>query len=297
MPASFETSRAAFEDYILLERGQSKNTAGAYRRGLELWRNYCDESGLDPMKVEQESLSTFIAFLRDEGRASSSIQLIAAGLRSWVRYRVLNGELPPDTWIPVLPAKTKKLPKILTEGEIQRILAACDGDSYFDCRDRTALLTLANCGVRASELCGLKISSLNLDDKSMVVFGKGSKERYVPFAEDVKEQLELYLKKRLEFLHGDTAEKTLFLSSRREPLSRVDLWKIVQKRGGMAHIPEERLFPHVLRHSLATHMLRRGMDMRTLQEFLGHSSIATTEKYLHFDLELRDVYDRSHPRA
>ena len=108
MPASFETSRAAFEDYILLERGQSKNTAGAYRRGLELWRNYCDESGLDPMKVEQESLSTFIAFLRDEGRASSSIQLIAAGLRSWVRYRVLNGELPPDTWIPVLPAKTKK---------------------------------------------------------------------------------------------------------------------------------------------------------------------------------------------
>ena len=297
MPASFETSRAAFEDYILLERGQSKNTAGAYRRGLELWRNYCDESGLDPMKVEQESLSTFIAFLRNEGRASSSIQLIAAGLRSWVRYRVLNGELPPDTWIPVLPAKTKKLPKILTEGEIQRILAACDGDSYFDCRDRTALLTLANCGVRASELCGLKISSLNLDDKSMVVFGKGSKERYVPFAEDLKEQLELYLKKRLEFLHGDTEEKTLFLSSRREPLSRVDLWKIVQKRGGMAHIPEERLFPHVLRHSLATHMLRRGMDMRTLQEFLGHSSIATTEKYLHFDLELRDVYDRSHPRA
>ncbi|MBP5212383.1 MAG: tyrosine-type recombinase/integrase [Pyramidobacter sp.] len=297
MPASFETSRAAFEDYILLERGQSKNTAGAYHRGLELWRNYCDASGLDPMRVEQESLSTFIAFLKDEGRASSSIQLIAAGLRSWVRYRVLNGELPPDTWIPVLPAKTKKLPKILTEGEIQRILAACDGDSYFDCRDRTALLTLANCGVRASELCGLKVSSLNLDDKSMVVFGKGSKERYVPFAEDLKEQLELYLKKRLEFLNGDTTEKTLFLSSRREPLSRIDLWKIVQKRGTAAHIPEERLFPHVLRHSLATHMLRRGMDMRTLQEFLGHSSIATTEKYLHFDLELRDVYDRTHPRA
>ena len=297
MPASFETSRAAFEDYILLERGQSKNTAGAYRRGLELWRNYCDESGLDPMKVEQESLSTFIAFLRDEGRASSSIQLIAAGLRSWVRYRVLNGELPPDTWIPVLPAKTKKLPKILTEGEIQRILAACEGDSYYDCRDQTALMTLANCGVRASELCGLKTGSLNLDDKSMIVFGKGSKERVVPFAEDLKSQFEKYLQKRLEFLNGDATEKTLFFSSRREPLSRVDLWRIVQKRGKMAGVSEERLFPHVLRHSIATHMLRRGMDMRTLQEFLGHSSIATTEKYLHFDLELRDVYDRSHPRA
>ena len=214
-----------------------------------------------------------------------------------MRYRVLNGDLPPDTWIPVLPAKTKKLPKILTEGEIQRILAACEGDSYYDCRDQTALMTLANCGVRASELCGLKTGSLNLDDKSMIVFGKGSKERVVPFAEDLKAQFEKYLQKRLEFLNGDMTEKTLFFSSRREPLSRVDLWRIVQKRGKMAGVSEERLFPHVLRHSIATHMLRRGMDMRTLQEFLGHSSIATTEKYLHFDLELRDVYDRSHPRA
>ena len=297
MPASFETSRAAFEDYILLERGQSKNTAAAYRRGMELWRAYCESAALDPMSVTQESLSTFIASLRDEGRASSSIQLIAAGLRSWVRYRVLNGELPPDTWIPVLPAKSKKLPKILTEGEIQRILATCEGDSYYDCRDQTALMTLANCGVRASELCGLKTGSLNLDDKSMIVFGKGSKERVVPFAEDLKAQFEKYLVKRLEFLNGDTTEKTLFFSSRREPLSRVDLWRIVQKRGKMASISEERLFPHVLRHSIATHMLRRGMDMRTLQEFLGHSSIATTEKYLHFDLELRDVYDHTHPRA
>lgn len=297
MPASFMTSCAAFEDYILLERGQSKNTAGAYHRGLELWREYCEESGLDPMRVDQESLATFIAYLREEGRASSSIQLIAAGIRSWVRYRVLNGDLPPDTWIPVLPSKTKKLPQILTEGEIQRLINACEGESYVDCRDKTALLTLADCGIRASELCGLRVGSINLDDKSMIVFGKGSKERFVPFADDLKAQFEIYLKRRLEFLNGDRTEKMLFLSSRCEPLSRVDLWRIVQKRGKMASIPEERLFPHVLRHSLATHMLRRGMDMRTLQEFLGHSSIATTEKYLHFDLELRDVYDRSHPRA
>ena len=297
MPASFETSRAAFEDYILLERGQSRNTAGAYRRGLELWRVYCEGAELDPMQVTQASLSTFIASLKDAGRASSSIQLIASGLRSWVRYRVLNGELPPDTWIPVLPAKVKKLPQILTEGEIQRLLDACAGENYYDCRDLTALSVLANCGVRASELCGLKTSSLNLDDKSMLVLGKGSKERLVPFADDMKRQFVLYLQKRHEFLDGDASEKMLFLSSRREPLNRVDLWRIVQKRGKMASIPEERLFPHVLRHSIATHLLRRGMDMRTLQEFLGHSSIATTEKYLHFDLELRDVYDRAHPRA
>ncbi len=297
MPASFETSCAAFEDYILLERGQSKNTAATYRRGLILWRDYCESAELDPMDVSQEALNTFIRSLKKANRANSSIQLIAAGLRSWVKFRVLEGLLPPDTWIPVLPERSKKLPQLLTEGEIQRILDACDGDSYYDCRDRTALMVLANCGIRASELCGLKLGSLNLDDKNMIVMGKGSKERVVPFADDLKRQLETYLDKRMEFLNGDATEKNLFLSSRLEPIDRITLWRIVQKRGKMASVPEARLHPHVLRHSIASHLLRRGMDLRTLQEFLGHSSIATTEKYLHFDLELRDVYDRAHPRA
>lgn len=296
MPVSFEVSRMDFEDYILLERGQSKNTADAYRRALENWRAYCDGAFLNPLEVTQASLNTFIASLKKAGRAASSIQLIVAALRSWVKFRVLEGELPPDTWIPVLPAKSKKLPKILTEGEINRILDACAGDSYFDVRDRTALETLANCGIRASELCGLTVSSINLDDKSMIVMGKGSKERSVPFADDLKRTFIAYLKKRAEFLDGASI-KSLFLSSRKEPLSRIDLWRIVQKRGKMAAVTKERLFPHVLRHSIATRLLRRGMDLRTLQEFLGHSSIATTEKYLHFDTELRDVYDKAHPRA
>lgn len=297
MSVPFETSLRDFEDYMLLERGQSKNTAAAYRRGMELWRAYCEKAKLDPMDVSREALSTFMRALKDHGRASSSVQLIVSGLRSWVRYRILNGQLPPNAWIPVLPSKTKKLPQIMTEGEIQRILDACAGDSYYDCRDRTALETLANCGIRASELCGLKVNSLNLDDKALIVFGKESKERLVPFTEGLRRQFLIYLRKRLEFLQGDAAEKMLFLSSRKEPLSRVDLWRIVQKRGKMASVPEQRLFPHVLRHSIATHLLRRGMDLRTLQEFLGHSSIATTEKYLHFDQELRDVYDKAHPRA
>ncbi len=297
MPASFETSCAAFEDYILLERGQSKNTAATYRRGLILWRDYCETAGLDPMDVSQEALNSFIRTLRKAERAKSSIQLITAGLRSWVKYRVLEGFLPPDTWIPVLPEKTKLLPELLTEGEIQRILDACDGDSYYDCRDRTALMVLANCGIRASELCGLKLGSLNLDDKNLIVMGKGSKERVVPFTDDLRKQLETYLDKRMEFIKGDPSEKNLFLSSRLEPIDRITLWRIVQKRGKMASVAESRLHPHVLRHSIASHLLRRGMDLRTLQEFLGHSSIATTEKYLHFDLELRDVYDRAHPRA
>lgn len=297
MPESFETSRAAFEDYILLERGQSKNTAAAYRRALQTWRGYCDDVGFDPFDVSQENLASFIAWLRDEkGRRSSSIQLTIAGIRSWVRYRILNGDIPPDTWLPELPARAKKLPRLLTEGEIQRLLDACDGDSFIDCRDKTALATLANCGIRASELCGLTVNSINLDDRNLIVMGKGSKERIVPFADDLRDQLRIYLEKRREFLDG-MPEKRLFLTSHKEPLSRIDLWRIVKKRGTAASIPEKRLFPHILRHSIASHLLRRGMDLRTLQEFLGHESIATTEKYLHFDLELRDVYDRAHPRA
>ena len=294
---SFERSCSAFDDYILLERGQSENTAATYRRSLTLWKKHCGEAALDPLEVSQANVQTFIARLKKENRANSSIQLIITALRSWVKYRILEGDLPADSWIPVLPAKSKKLPQSLTEGEIQRIFDACSGDSYYDCRDRTALEILASCGIRASELCGLLVGSVDLDDKSLRVVGKGSKERIVPFAGELKEQIQRYLAAREEFLKGDRSVKSLFLSSRREPLNRIDLWRIVQKRGKMASIQESRLHPHVLRHSIATHLLRRGMDLRTLQEFLGHSSIATTEKYLHFDMELRDVYDRSHPRA
>ncbi|MDY3869442.1 MAG: tyrosine-type recombinase/integrase [Pyramidobacter sp.] len=297
MSEPFDISCKAFEDYLLLERGQSENTAAAYRRSLAHWKKYCAEADLDAMDSSQKNIQAFIAHLKRENRAKSSIQLIVAALRSWVKYRLLEGELPLDTWIPVLPARSQKLPQILTEGEIMRIFDACAGDSYYDWRDNTALHILANCGIRASELCALTIASVDIDDKCLRVLGKGLKERIVPFAADLQELLSDYIEKREEFLGGDRSLKSLFLSSRKEPLNRVDLWRIVQKRGKMASIQETRLHPHVLRHSIASHLLRRGMDLRTLQEFLGHSSIATTEKYLHFDLELRDVYDRTHPRA
>lgn len=293
----FENSCLAFEDYILLERGHSENTAAAYRRGLFLWGEFCGKNKLDPMEVTQKAVGSFFRDLKEQGRRSTSIQQIGAAVRSWVRYRILEGEIPMDSWIPELPAKTKLLPKVLTEGEIKRLLDACDGDTFADIRDRTLLATLANCGIRASELTNLTLTAVNLDDMYMRVLGKGNKERMVPFTEELRKQLELYIKEREELLGEEKSERVLFLSVRKEPLSRVDVWRIVRSRGTVANIPSERLFPHVLRHSIATHLLRRGMDLRTLQEFLGHNSIATTEKYLHFDVELRDVYDRAHPRA
>ncbi len=296
MNQSFEGSLKAFSDYLLLERGCSPNTAEAYGRGLRAWGDFCAAREWDPLEVLQPRAAQFIAFLR-QGKKGSSIQQIMSALRSWVKFRVLEGELPPDVWIPTLPDKAKTLPQLLTEGEIQRIFDTCQDDDFRDRRDRAALEILAGCGLRASELCGLQTTSVDLDEGVLRVYGKGSKERLVPFTGSIRRAIEDYLAARQDFLGKSSQEKRLFLSLRGEGWSRVELWRMIQRRGRQAGIASYRLHPHVLRHSIATHLLRRGMDLRTLQEFLGHSSIATTEKYLHFDLELRDVYDRCHPRA
>jgi integrase/recombinase XerD len=179
---------------------------------------------------------------------------------------------------------------------VDRLFQACEGDGPLDLRDRALFGTAYGCGLRAGELCGLRIGDVDFSARVLRAFGKGEKERAIPFLGEVSEKVALYLQKGRPLLlkvPGDF----LFLTRSGNPMKREDIWRTLRKRGAKAGIPAARLHPHVLRHSFATHLLRRGMDQRSLQELLGHSSIATTEKYLHFDLELRDVYDKAHPRA
>jgi len=285
-----------FFEYMLLERGCSQNTVESYSRDIQGYLAFCVEKDIDPLPLRPDPIGEYLQFLDKSSIARSTQHRVVASLRSFNRYLILEGIAQEDRSMPSLPSRDKRLPHILTEGEVQRIFKACDGVTFFALRDRSIMELSYGCGLRASEICDLKLKDVNFSSASICIRGKGNKERIVPFLGEVREKVREYMEKARP-LKAIPGTDHLFLTRSGNKLRREDFWKIVQKRGKKAGIPVSRLHPHVLRHSFATHVLRRGMDLRTLQEMLGHSSIATTEKYLHFDSELRDVYDRAHPRA
>ncbi|MBP6332198.1 MAG: tyrosine-type recombinase/integrase [Aminivibrio sp.] len=292
----FESSVENFLSYLLLERGLSPNTIAAYRRDLREWGDFCAGAGAPPLPPEQEILSLFQRHLARSEKSPATKQRIIAALRTWMRYLEQEGEGSGDVRLPSLPGRKEGLPRILSEGEVDRLFQACSGAGPLDLRDRALFETAYGCGLRAGELCGLRLRDVDFSARVLRAFGKGEKERAIPFLGQVSERVALYLEKGRPLLLK-VPRDFLFLTRSGSQMKREDIWRTLRKRGAKAGIPASRLHPHVLRHSFATHLLRRGMDQRTLQELLGHSSIATTEKYLHFDLELRDVYDKAHPRA
>lgn len=292
----FESCVEDFLSFLLLERGLSPNTISAYRRDLREWGSFCFLRGKAPLPPDAVLLSLFQRYLAEGLKSPASRQRIIAALRTWIRYLEREEKVSESIGLPSLPAGKEHLPQILSEGEVDRLFHACDGSSPLDIRDRALFEVAYGCGLRASELCDLRLRDVDFSARVLRTFGKGDKERVIPFLGEVSEKVMFYLEKGRPLL-AKAGEDFLFLTRNGGPLSREDIWRIMGKRGRKAGIPRSRLHPHVLRHSFATHLLRRGMDQRTLQELLGHSSIATTEKYLHFDLELRDVYDKAHPRA
>ncbi len=290
-----ETRLKAFCDYLEFERGASANTVASYRADMKSWFAFARSSGFVEEVPDSATLARYLRHLAVLSRSKSTIQRHAAALRTWKRFLEEEGLRPPDSERLPLPAKDRKLPQILGEGEIERIIQACSGTSPMDKRDRALLETVYGCGLRAGEACGLRLKDVDFEGAVLHVTGKGDKERIVPLVGACRTVLRRYIEEtRLVFRPSGDG---IFITRSGKPLRREDVWRIVQKRGHQAGIPLSRLHPHVLRHSFATHLLRRGMDLRTLQELLGHASIGTTERYTHFDIELRDIYDRCHPRA
>jgi len=285
-----------FRKYLRYERGCSENTVRAYGADLARWGGFCKSRKAPLLPPDADAAASFIRSLVEEGYSASTVQRHAAAIRSWAVFLVEEGIMEKGVFNCPLPEKGKPLPQVLSEGEIQRLFDASSGEGPLELRDRAILETGYGCGLRASELAGLRLRDVDFQGGLLRPLGKGGKERMVPFLGEVKNRMRMYLEKGRPHLDRDLSDH-LFLSRSGKPLRREDLWRIIRKRGKMAGIPVSRLHPHILRHSFATHLLRRGMDLRTLQEILGHASIATTERYTHFDLELRDVYDRTHPRA
>lgn len=293
-----------FLTWLAAERGRSANTLASYRRDLRGYCNWLDATGRRFDAVDASDLAAYVGALRDRGLAPASVKRATVAVRSLYRFRAQEGLATDDPSsgleTPRVPAG---LPKALTEAEVAALLDAVVGDDPVARRDRALLEVLYGTGARISEVCALGLGDVDLDGGLVRLFGKGSKERVVPLGRYARVALVAWLSDEgrgamapEQFARRSDAD-AVFLNSRGGRLGRQGAWGVVRRHGETAGIAD-RLSPHVLRHSCATHMLDHGADIRAVQELLGHASISTTQVYTMVSNErLFAVYDAAHPRA
>jgi integrase/recombinase XerD len=292
-----------FLAYLELERGLSRNTLEAYRSDLHQFGSFLARRGIDPLNVRSRELADFVSELAggQEERppvAPATLQRKVACLRSFYRHLRREQIVERDPTAEIRPPRSRgRLPKVLSRDEVRRLLAQPRGNSPTALRDRALLETMYACGLRASEAISLELSALDLDEAILRAHGKGSKERIVPIGSKAVEALRAYFERGRPRLVGVSEERRVFVNVRGRGLSRQGLYKIVQRHARSAGLAD-RMSPHTLRHTFATHLLAGGCDLRALQEMLGHADIGTTQIYTHLSTDrLRDVYFEAHPRA
>lgn len=288
-----------FLDHATLERGLSNNTLAAYGRDLSQFAEYLSEINVtEPGQIDEAVLLGFQDRLMKSKLRPATMTRKLTAVRCFIKY-LASEELANQSCLAAIVAgrPTQRLPKVLDVDEVSRLLQAPLVSDKTGLRDRAMLETLYATGLRVSELVNLKTADVNLKMGFVRCIGKGSKERVVPIGEVAGLLIDKYiLHARTELAKTERSEY-LFLSRFGKPMTRVAFWQTVRKYAAIAGI-DRPISPHMLRHSFATHLLERGADLRSLQEMLGHSSIAITEIYTHVSRDhLREVYKESHPRA
>lgn len=289
----------AFCDTLWLEDGLAKASLASYRSDLRHLARWLREAGLSALCVADElALIRFVAMLSQTRRASSQARYIST-LRRFYRHLLARGRISHDPTLKVaMPVKPARLPKVLSEKDVEALLAAPPDNTPLGLRDRAMLETLYATGLRVSELVGLKLYEVSFDMGVVRVFGKGSKERLVPLGEQAVDQLRLYLvDARPELLNGRQSD-ALFVTARGAGMTRQAFWQLIKRYARAAGIAPARLSPHVMRHAFATHLLNHGADLRVVQLLLGHADISTTQIYTHIARErLKTLHAQHHPRA
>jgi len=287
-----------YRQYLMLERAFSANTLDAYFKDLQKLLDFLEAEDIDFRNVTLEQLQTFVATLLDLGLTTRTIARILAGVRTFYKFLQLETEISTDpTEFLESPSRSNHLPDVLTVAEIDLLIDTIDLDKAEGQRDRTIIETLYSCGLRVSELCGLKLSDLFLDQGFIRVHGKGKKERLVPISPRAIEELTRWFNDRDQVEIRPGHEDSVFLSIRRgTSLSRITIFHIVKTLAEQAGI-RTTVSPHTFRHSFATHLLEGGANLRAIQEMLGHEDIGTTEIYMHLDRHhLREEILQHHPR-
>ena len=293
-----------FLTWLSIEQGRSPRTIEAYRRDLDGLMEFLTARDRSVETSTASDLEGFVASLKKEGRAAKTIARQLAAARTFFKFAVQENLRPDDPTAVIdgvsVPAG---IPKALSEEQVSAVLAACTGDDSYARRDRALLEFLYATGARISEACGLSLSDLDMDQQVVRLFGKGSKERIVPFGAPAKRALEDWLALGGRDVLSPRQWRTradadaVFLGRGGRRISRQAAWNIVRKFAVVAGIDRD-ISPHVLRHSCATHMLRHGADLRVVQELLGHASVSTTQVYTRVDSDLLlTTYVTAHPRA
>ncbi|MCV2232222.1 site-specific tyrosine recombinase XerD [Acholeplasma manati] len=288
-----------YQYYLKREKGLSQNTITAYLRDLEQYRTYLEKSYeiTKIQKIERKHIETFLKSLHKKNLSSKSLSRKLTAIKGFHQFLLIENELDTNVAYDIESPKVEKtLPQVLSVQEVIKIIEAVKGTDPLSIRNQALLELIYGSGLRVSELLDLKIADIHLLEGYVRVLGKGNKEREVPLGDMSVQALRLYLTKSRNQLTMNSIDY-LFLNQDGKRLSRQGFFKILRKIAKVAGIDRD-VSPHTLRHSFATHLLEAGVDLRTLQELLGHEDIQTTQIYTHISQKhLKDVYLNTHPRA
>ena len=288
-----------FKNYLNLERGLSDNSIKSYEYDLILFKKFLIANKINdtPLNCKPETIKNYLYKSFSDKKSISQARSISA-IKSFFNYLIFEGYIK-DSPISNIesPKQEKKLPKVLTEEEIKKLINSIDLNHDFGQRNKTIIEILYGTGIRVSELINLKLSNIFFKENIIKVIGKGNKERFVPLGEIASNEMKIYINNRNRLKIDSKSSDILFLNRYGRGLTRSMIFKIISdasKRVGL----DKKISPHTLRHSFATHLIKNGADLRTIQLILGHESITTTEIYTHLDtLHLEEVLKKYHPRG
>lgn len=295
---NWDTSIENFKNYLKLERGLSMNSIESYEFDLIQFKNFIIENSINesPKKCSSSTVKRYLYKNFSNKKSRSQARSISA-LKSFFNYLLFEGEIHSSPLNDIESPKIEnKLPEVLTEDEIKRLISSVNIDSEFGQRNKTIIEVLYGTGIRVSELIELKLSNIFFKENILKVTGKGNKERFVPLGKIALIEIKKYLNDRDKLKINSKFSDILFLNRYGRQLTRSMIFKVINDSSKNAEI-DKKISPHTLRHSYATHLLKNGADLRTIQLILGHESITTTEIYTHLDtFHLEDVLKKYHPR-
>jgi len=283
-------SISSFSEYLLYQKGLSQNTVDSYKSDLTKLSNY-----LQNQDLSKASIDNFFIDMSEFNYSSSTKKRMHSSIKNFLKYINENEDYESIDISDIKLKSSKKLPEVLSITDIENMINFYNHETYLDSRNRTVIDVLYSTGCRVSELCDINISDIDLDEKYLKLKGKGSKQRIVPIGSMLYKNLMQYLNIRETFLQN--RGEPLFLSKSKNKLDRTAVFRIIKKTAKNISLQTD-VHPHTLRHSAATHMLEGGCDLRTVQEFLGHSSVSTTQIYTKVTKEfLEEAFTESHPRS